>query len=308
MSYRFLSELYSPYSQDQNLLCEIRSLEKNRGEKVLTRYFGFDELAAAAQFAKQQSEVYDVYMGVLPRFCNAGPGKAGADTHVDTAGWLWCDIDRGDASQEEVIEFLSQKQARMPKPRMVVLSGSGGTHLYWKLAATHAIPEMEDRKSFSAILRRLVLQVGFGPSNLHADKSCCNPSRILRVPGSLNHKHDPAVRVEGILCDNYDQLTVDDWDKTLPFEPLPAYQVRPKFTTTTQIATGVSSGLLRWAEAGYREGNRHHDIVGAAAWLRRSTDLPEPIARDLFMMKAQNSPSARPLTPEELDSAWNWAA
>ena len=313
MSFRFLSELYSPYLQDQNLLCEIRSLEKNRGEKVLTRYFGFSELKSAAQFAKEQSEVYDVYMGVLPRGCKAPAGRAGMDAHINTAGWLWCDIDRGDASQEDVIEFLSQKQARMPKPRMVVLSGSGGAHLYWKLAAPHALPEMEDRKNFSAILRRLVLQVGFGPSNLHADKSCCNPSRILRIPGSLNHKHDPAASVEGVLCDNYDLLTLGEWENILPFEPLPAYQVRPKFTTNrldqgTSSAQGVSSGLLRWAEAGYREGSRHNDIVGAAAWLRRSTDLPETIAHDLFLIKAQNSPGARALTPEELDSAWNWAA
>ena len=311
MSFRFLSELYSPYAAQSNLLCEVRSLEKARGDKVNTRYFDFRNLDAAAKFAARQSAAHDVYMGVLPRLCKAEPGKAGSDADVNTAAWLWCDIDRGDATEGDMIEFLAQKQARMPKPRMVVLSGSGGAHLYWKLAAPHIMPEMEDRKTFSAILRRLVLQVGFGPSNLHADKSCCNPSRILRIPTTYNHKRETPVRVEGIVCPTHDILTLAEWDSLLPFEPLPLYQVRPKFKTAvcgSQGAVGVSPGLMRWAEAGYREGNRHHDIVGAAAWLRRSTDLPESVARDLFMIKAQNSPGCRQLTPEELDSAWNWAA
>ena len=291
-------------------MCEIRSLEKARGDKVACRYFDFSSLETAAKFAAKQSRQHDVYMGVLPRFCQAEAGKAGADAHVDTAAWLWCDIDRGDASDEDMIEFLGQKQTRMPRPRMVVLSGSGGVHLYWKLAAPHAMPEMEDRKAFSVILRRLVLQVGFGPSNLHADKSCCNPSRILRVPGTYNHKRDTPAKVDGIICNSYDMMTVSEWDKLLPYEPLQLNHVRPQFksTRTFGAADAVPPGLLRWAEAGYREGNRHHDMVGAAAWLRRSTDLPESIARDLFLIKAQNSPGARALTPEELDSAWNWAA
>ena len=310
MSFRFLSELYSPYPQNRNLLCEIRSLEKNRGSNVITRYFEIGSLESAAKFAAKQSNVYDVYMGVLPRYCKAEVGKAGTDAHVDTAAWLWCDIDRGDASDEDMIEFLGQKQTRMPRPRMVVLSGSGGAHLYWQLTTPHTMPEMEERKAFSALLRRLVLQVGFGPSNLHADKSCCNPSRILRVPNTYNHKRDTPAKVDGIICSSHDRLTFSEWDKLLPFEPLPLYQVRPKFTSSRPLLAtdAVPPGLLRWAEAGYREGNRHHDMVGAAAWLRRSTDLPESVARDLFLIKAQNSPGVRALTPEELDSAWSWAS
>ena len=308
MSLQFLQQLFYPYSKEDGLLCEIRSLGSNRDGRVLTRYFGLSKLDAAAEFARSQSSDYDVYTGVLPRFCKAASGSAGEDRHVNITSWLWCDVDRGNATEADVVQFLEHIKSRMPGPRMVVLSGSGGVHLYFKLAEPVLLATDNDRKEFSAVLRRLVLSVGFGPSDLHADKSCCNPSRILRVPHTLNYKHDPPAKVEGIICPAYDELRLSEWDKTLPYEPLPTRSIRAKFTTNGPRPEGVPSGLMAWAERGYAEGNRHHDIVGAAAWLQRDTDLPEHIAYQLFLTKAENSPGLRALTPQELDKAWEWGA
>ena len=308
MSLKFLQELFYLYSAEDGLLCEIRSLGTNRYGRVMTRYFGMSRLENAAQFAKEQAAEYDVYVGVLPRFCKAAPGSAGEDRHVNVASWLWCDVDRGSATEVEVLQFLEHIKSRMPGPRMVVLSGSGGVHLYWKLAKPVPMVTDEERKGFSAVLRRVVLSVGFGPSDLHADKSCCNPSRILRVPNTLNHKHSPPAKVEGMICPVYDEMRLAEWDKQLPYEPLPARSIRPKFTTNEPRPEGIPAGLLAWAERGYAEGNRHHDIVGAAAWLQRDTDLPENVAYQLFLTKAENSPGMRALTPQELDKAWDWGA
>ena len=309
MSFQFLSELFQPYDTDAGLLCEIRSIAPNREGGVHTSFFTLARLAEASRYAKTQAKTQDVYMGVLPRFCKPVPGQAGQDAHVNCAGWLWCDIDRGEATEAETAAFLTGLKARIPRPRLIVFSGSGGVHLYWRLIK----PEPIEQASFRTLLRRLVLLVGSGPADLHADKSCVNPSRILRVPFTHNHKHVPPVRVWGGVCADYDALALDGWNNILPMEPLPARLLRPKFTPQTDRRfedkrfDGPAPGLVRWAEAGYAEGNRHHDLVGAAAWLRRDTDLDERVAYDLFVLKAASSPGRRAITPQEIEAAWNWA-
>ena len=249
-------------------------------------------------------------MGVLPRMRKAAPGLGGLDKDVQDAGWLWCDVDRGDGTDDEMVQFLEHVKSRMPSPRMIVFSGSGGVHLYWKLPASLSLSEEDARDAASSFLRRIPLAVGIGPSGIHADKSCQNFSRILRLPQTFNHKHSPAVPVCGSIVPSYDMLTLEEWDKVLPWLPLPSYKTRPKMKAEdrSKMSGAVPSGLMRWAEAGYPEGNRHHDIVGAAAFLRRDTDLPENIAYDLLKIKAQASGGRRQITDEEVEKAWNWAA
>ena len=309
MSFQFLQTLYTPYGQEEGLLCEVRCLSKNRADQPVIRYFGLTHLDKAAEFAQSQKSFYDVYMGVLPRSRRAAPGQAGLDKDVQNIAWLWCDLDRGSGSDEDMIQFLQHVKSRLPAPRMIVFSGSGGVHLYWQLPFPLSLAEEEARDLVQSILRRVPISVGNGPNGIHADKSCQNFSRILRLPKTLSHKHSPPVSVFGSLVHSYDILSLEEWDKVLHWLPLPAYKTRPrmKVADPSEMGAGVPAGLLRWAETGYPEGNRHHDIVGAAAWLRRDTDLPESVAFDLLKIKAQNSGGRRQITDEEVEKAWIWA-
>jgi|GEM_PF-3238811 len=314
MSSQFLSELFSPHCQDSGLLCEIRCLSQDRTNLPTIRYFGLTHPDKAAAFAQAQKASHDVYMGVLPRMRKAAPGLGGLDKDVQDASWLWCDVDRGDGTDDEMVQFLEHVKARLPCPRMIVFSGSGGAHFYWRLPAPLSLIEDDARDAFAALLRRVPLAVGIGPNGIHADKSCQNFSRILRLPQTLNHKHSPPLPVWGSVIENlepiasYDVLTLEEWDKVLPWLPLPAYKTRPKMKAEDRSkAGGVPPGLMRWAEAGYPEGNRHHDIVGAAAFLRRDTDLPENVAHELLVIKAQASGGRRQITDKEIEKAWEWA-
>ena len=306
MSLQFLSELFSPYGQDTGLLCEVRCLFQNRANLPIVRYFGLTHLCRAAAFAQEQKAAYDVYTGILPRMRKAPLGKGGLDKDVQDAAWLWCDLDRGDGTDDEMLQFLEYVKAKFPCPRMIVFSGSGGVHLYWRLPVPLSFVEHDDRDVVAALLRRVPLAIGVGPGGIHADKQCQNFSRILRLPHTLNHKHAPPMPVWGSILAAHDILTMQEWEEILPWPALPLHKTRPRLRAEGR--GGVPAGLMRWAEAGYPEGNRHHDIVGAAAFLRRDTDLPENVAHDLLVLKAQNSGGRRQITDDEIEKAWDWAA
>ena len=307
MSSQFLSELFSPYPKESGLLCEVRCLSLDDASPPNIRYFGLTHLSNAAAFAQSQKLSHNVYMGVLPRMRKAPPGKGGLDKDVQDAAWFWCDVDRGDGTDDEMLQFLEHLRSRMPCPRMIAFSGSG-VHLYWRLPFPLSLAEEEARDVATSLLRRIPLAVGIGPNGIHADKSCQNFSRILRLPQTLNHKHPPAAPVFGATTPACDMLTLEEWDKVLPWLPLPAHKTRSrmKVADLSAMGAGVPVGILAWAETGYPEGSRHQDLVGAAAWLRRSTDLPEQVAHDLFLTKAGNSTGLRSITPQELDKVWKW--
>ena len=72
------------------------------------------------------------------------------------------------------------KEGNVSKPdfEVVVIGG----HPYWLL--TDAIGLWVDTASTRALLRRLAHAVG-------GDICAAEPARILRLPGSQNHKYDP---------------------------------------------------------------------------------------------------------------------
>src|SRR5262245_58722571 len=114
----------------------------------------------------------DVYFGVATRAETAlkRPSyDAGAEDciafHV-----LFADIDFKNLDRSAVDALL----AAMPLPPDIIVFTGGGYHCYWLLAAPI------DAREAHAILRRLQTYV-------HSD-NVADPPRILRVPGTINHK------------------------------------------------------------------------------------------------------------------------
>lgn len=116
----------------------------------------------------------DVYVGCALRSVQRGDRAAFGEAWA-----LWAECDTPEAS------------ARLggfdPPPSLVIASGSAGhTHGYWAL----------DRPIFDAgelehANRRLAVALG-------ADMACCDAVRILRPPGTLNHKRQPPAAVEQV--------------------------------------------------------------------------------------------------------------
>jgi hypothetical protein len=95
---------------------------------------------------------------------HARPGRAGA---ILPAAVSWVDIDDADG--------LALLRAFPHRPHMVLRSGSGGVHAYWRLARTVDPARVEE------VNRRLAGAVA-------GDLAATDSPRIMRVPGSTNHK------------------------------------------------------------------------------------------------------------------------
>jgi hypothetical protein len=132
---------------------------------------------------------WDVYVGVLPRARQSG--KA-ADVYC--AGWVFADVDfhgEAEAPYRTLIERYT--------PDITVETG-GGVHCYKTLSPINVVP-VTDQYGLRMTLERSPLRDLKGKKAaeylgtlkryaavLHADKAAAEPARILRVPGTRNHK------------------------------------------------------------------------------------------------------------------------
>jgi hypothetical protein len=140
--------------------------------------------------------------------CNlmAKGAKRGASEDARVVTTLYADIDTADgvhktkpgeklAAKEEVLAML-QGGTVVPVPSILIDSG-GGYHTYWLLDAPIQIKSAEDQKMAEDLLLGLNNQI----KAWHESKGCTyarlgDLARVLRVPGTFNHKTDPAKQVE----------------------------------------------------------------------------------------------------------------
>ena len=170
----FLSWLFEPYVDG---FVEIRTM--NQG-KVQMRFYELprteEDWNGIGEACIQWSDAgEDVYVGVLPRW-----RKGGRDNDVHTAATIWCDIDD--------LDGLDQT-ATLNKVTVAVRSGRG-LHCYRRLKVAGIGTKPTEQREFVQLLERWMLTLSAA-----ADIKCKNPSRILRIPGTLNWKNREAPRL-----------------------------------------------------------------------------------------------------------------
>jgi len=159
--------------KDRTGLIEVRCRNPTNGRISAREWFPVQDRRGARRFIDTQSERLDVYVGVAPR-----ARRSGGKTAIERAWCLWADIDTS--------EGIERLRAFTPQPSLVIHSGtSSNVHAYWSLSQPLS-PAWAERAN-----RRLAYHLG-------ADMKATDAARILRPPGSLNHKHDPPERV---TCD-----------------------------------------------------------------------------------------------------------
>ncbi len=153
---------------------EIRALRRGR-PLVAQEFFPVDDLAAVADRVIALRHKADVCVGVGPR-----TRESGTKDSVGPVGTVWVDCDSAEA-----VAALAEFSLR---PSMVVASGTGtNVHAYWFLNEAIDLDRLEE------INRRLAHVLG-------GDRAVHDAARVLRVPGTLNHKHDPPTEVTLVDC------------------------------------------------------------------------------------------------------------
>jgi hypothetical protein len=264
-------------------LIEIRPLPAPLGAR---RWVRADELAGLAETLQAENQAgANLYAGVLPRTQTG----LGADSDCTRGRILWADFDH--TSPEDAMQ--KAKSIWLPAPSCVVNSGHGA-HLYWRLK------KLADPAVLAALVGTLALALG-------SDPSVKNPSRIMRLPGFVNHKapaapavllhHSPAAlyAIEEI------QTSVE---ATIKAKAAPASS--PAATRPTTGAAEVVERARRYVTMvqGSTEGGRHRASYRAAAVLANDFALCQSDALTLLCEWNQTANSP-PLDEKELTSIIN---
>ena len=188
---RFFGALAGPATGEELLELRYRLDDGLRMGQLFERPARLRGLATRAIFLGRRT---DVYVGCAPRTRRHGGRDAVARAFV-----LWADCDGEDA--------VAALERFEPAPSIVVASGPGrNCHAYWPLREPLARDELERAN------RRLAHALG-------ADLASADAARILRVPGTRSHKHDPPTAVDAIRLDPHRRFRPADVIATLPDPP-----------------------------------------------------------------------------------------
>ena len=159
-------------------LIEIRAIYRPEDKKQ-SIFFPFGSISKSlSNVLKLNAEGIDIYFGVNPRPISR---KKKAED-IEYLACLWTDIDVGPnrfyKTQEDALGIIRHFRTR---PHLVIDSGNG-FHCYWYLAKPISLKKEEQRVNVEKILAGLI-------NSMKADPSGSSLERIMRLPGTINHKN-----------------------------------------------------------------------------------------------------------------------
>ena len=203
-------------------------------------------------YVHEQAKTKNVYYGVNLRRVRGGKAEDVATLNK----WLWADVDKKTGAT-----FASLLSAPLPRPQIIVDSGNGW-HLYWKMA------KPLDHDTAQAMMNGIA-------DMLNGDR-VGDPARILRVPGTMNHKTSPphGVRVLRMKGLKHGWRTGDFY--------LPATtRERRKYAKIVGTGRGTrSEDLFKFAIDSLKKGMSEEDIYKAMLALPEGEKLLEMRTED----------------------------
>lgn len=259
----FFSSIFSGYSNPEKRWIELRMMTP--GKKGMDiRWFPITDtgIMYATRCAQDRSGTMDVYYGVLPRTKTHGVKDSVAVSRV-----LFAEIDGASGGMDGALRLLCTAIAeqRIKSPSLMVTSG-GGVHTYWRLSDTCVTEQID----MSMLLKRLCVAIGgvewhgrtlkpIKDGSPFADPVSTDLPRILRVPGTWNHK--PSRNCPVRMVDWFDgdaPISVAQWDALLP--PGPSLPPMQEYAPERDTMTGLPPKTEQELYTGWPIGQRWQAI------------------------------------------------
>lgn len=208
-----------------------------------SEFFHIKDRFDLANSSQKLAEKDDVYFAVGMQKKSLINGRGKADSVVAIPG-LWLDIDiKGPNHKKENLipstEAAKELILRFPlKPSMIVSSG-GGWHCYWLFKKPWIFASENERKD-AANLSKCFHQtfIAYARENNWALDNTSDLARLLRIPGTNNHKTLPMMPVT-IIEINENRYNPDD------FKPYVIDQMgTPAFNGKSEIETNQTENEL----------------------------------------------------------------
>ncbi len=273
----FLSMLFVPGDR-----VEFRAIKADRGighsaYRVADSDFTQIVSGMAEWLEAHNQGSYDgIYIGVNPRGQTTG-GSGGSGTDADVVCFRSLFVDFDDATIDEAIRRITA--AGLPSPTFLVASGRAtGTHAYWRLASP-----VENSSVWKGLQRTLI-------SVLQTDPTIHNPSRIMRLPGTFNHKRGAECRLlisgEPTQFNTWQSIgispTFEPEPPTLPYDPDRKFSTLNLNTATLYfLANKIPEGGI-----GTRFSGRNSALMAAAMDYRANNAKIEDAYKELGDQRA----------------------
>jgi hypothetical protein len=162
------------------------------GRIISTKWYATDQIARAARTIENAGDRYDIYVSVATHVePQTGKSRGSAKTVQSIAGF-WADLDIG-TDGHKAASFPNPKDEAqalsildgLPEPSAVIHSG-GGLQAWWFFEQPWTFGDSTEAASASDAWQRLLVERAEA-KGLHVD-SVGDLPRILRVPGTQNHK------------------------------------------------------------------------------------------------------------------------
>ena len=166
-----------------------------------TDWFDHGDLEAMADHAVKIGGLRDVWFGLAPRLERLAAGRRGGKDDCVGITCVWVDIDIAGPNHKDVAGILpTLEQARelvrsFPLQPSIIVATGGGYHVYWLL------DEMVAGDDAAVLLERWAATWAERAieRKVHVD-NVFDLARVLRMPGTLNHKNNGDTPVDLIQC------------------------------------------------------------------------------------------------------------
>jgi hypothetical protein len=220
---------------------ELRAI---RNGAVHQQFFE-DRRELMAEALKLDAMGWDAYWGVLPRVRQSGK----AEDCWPVTQTLWADVDSKHLDGTKLAALLALGRSTVP-PSILVDSGNG-LHAYWLLREPIAFGKA------SEAMKGLATAIG-------GDHTHDGP-RVLRLPGTSNHKTDPPHPVRLLHFEPQRKHWFSDFADYLP-DPVERVAITPR---TTREYSSLPDWLRELIERPTPNGYRSGAIFKAMLWLIR---------------------------------------